>query len=737
MKIATYKPRLIFWEVTKGCNLRCIHCRATATELSSSNILPTTKALNILHAAPVAKVPDRNKLMHLLKELNSEAFAKLNQQFRLPAHFKLPSSDASMKKMLASEFQESFADNVKTFNPPLTDAQKQLLLASKGLSKSNLPPELQVIFDNIKNKTVADMQEMFGLPKDWDPETNKLEDGGEVKEEQPEEATSESELAWNGVQGSKANPKVRGKRLSSNRVILQDVGTVAPRDQKLGRQLINHAQEMVSHFAKFANKYLNGPDAIMLGNSMLIVSLALSNLRKLVYDVQVAEARLAEKNSRAQEDGGKTQTKIQHDKILKQRNDKPKEFFLFKIFDALGLHFLITPFKMLMWCIDMLTGGMISAIVKAAGCQPITENPLEVIGILTPAQAEKMDFVCQIIAMVAEMIISIIIMQPELVVGIIGMMTAEITAEVGATVARVAVQAAIKGVAEGAGEAVGEGAGKVGSEAAGATLKTAAKAGTEAGAKAGAETAGEVAKDTAQAAARKAVDEALDKIIDELEKQGLDPKLIKAIQKTMEKMIPEIVKGAAKQALKSGVRDATENAVEKTTEDIVNEGLEDIEKIVAKNAATKGFKAGARAFGKNALDVVKGKAGSVKDFFKGDNDFIQDISKTAAREARSAVSQSVMKYAKWIQIAQDVINGSLGTAANIVQGMQHMKQAELALELAKMEALIDNLGTDVKILQKSMKALQTGMTDMASWVNDINKQQSQYWQKMQIHFVAA
>ena len=30
-----FKPRLIFWEVTKGCNLRCIHCRATATELMS------------------------------------------------------------------------------------------------------------------------------------------------------------------------------------------------------------------------------------------------------------------------------------------------------------------------------------------------------------------------------------------------------------------------------------------------------------------------------------------------------------------------------------------------------------------------------------------------------------------------------------------------------------------------------------------------------------------------------
>src|SRR5215470_19800586 len=45
---AEFKPRLIFWEVTKGCNLRCIHCRATATELSSPTDLPTSKALDII-----------------------------------------------------------------------------------------------------------------------------------------------------------------------------------------------------------------------------------------------------------------------------------------------------------------------------------------------------------------------------------------------------------------------------------------------------------------------------------------------------------------------------------------------------------------------------------------------------------------------------------------------------------------------------------------------------------------
>ena len=41
-------PRLVFWEVTKGCNLRCVHCRATATELASPNDLPTALCLHII-----------------------------------------------------------------------------------------------------------------------------------------------------------------------------------------------------------------------------------------------------------------------------------------------------------------------------------------------------------------------------------------------------------------------------------------------------------------------------------------------------------------------------------------------------------------------------------------------------------------------------------------------------------------------------------------------------------------
>lgn len=42
------KPRLIFWELTKGCNLRCVHCRASATELSSPDDLSTQAAKAII-----------------------------------------------------------------------------------------------------------------------------------------------------------------------------------------------------------------------------------------------------------------------------------------------------------------------------------------------------------------------------------------------------------------------------------------------------------------------------------------------------------------------------------------------------------------------------------------------------------------------------------------------------------------------------------------------------------------
>src|SRR5579863_9937072 len=51
------KPRLVFWELTKGCNLRCIHCRASATELSSPSDLSTQAARDIIDEIATVSSP--------------------------------------------------------------------------------------------------------------------------------------------------------------------------------------------------------------------------------------------------------------------------------------------------------------------------------------------------------------------------------------------------------------------------------------------------------------------------------------------------------------------------------------------------------------------------------------------------------------------------------------------------------------------------------------------------------
>jgi heme b synthase len=43
-----YRPRLIFWELTTGCNLRCIHCRASATELMSPDDLSYKESCEVI-----------------------------------------------------------------------------------------------------------------------------------------------------------------------------------------------------------------------------------------------------------------------------------------------------------------------------------------------------------------------------------------------------------------------------------------------------------------------------------------------------------------------------------------------------------------------------------------------------------------------------------------------------------------------------------------------------------------
>ena len=56
-QVHQHKPRLIFWELTKGCNLRCVHCRASATELSAPSDLSTEAAREIIDQIAEVSTP--------------------------------------------------------------------------------------------------------------------------------------------------------------------------------------------------------------------------------------------------------------------------------------------------------------------------------------------------------------------------------------------------------------------------------------------------------------------------------------------------------------------------------------------------------------------------------------------------------------------------------------------------------------------------------------------------------
>ncbi|MBI2372235.1 MAG: radical SAM protein [Deltaproteobacteria bacterium] len=52
-----YTPRLIFWEVTKGCNLRCAHCRAEPLAFRPPEDLSTAAALRLIEAIAARAKP--------------------------------------------------------------------------------------------------------------------------------------------------------------------------------------------------------------------------------------------------------------------------------------------------------------------------------------------------------------------------------------------------------------------------------------------------------------------------------------------------------------------------------------------------------------------------------------------------------------------------------------------------------------------------------------------------------
>lgn len=126
------------------------------------------------------------------------------------------------------------------------------------------------------------------------------------------------------------------------------------------------------------------------------MNLEISAIRNAIQDAQEAAQNKEQATQKGQKDWSSAITN------LANATGNPAIEMLAKI--------AVDYIKTVMWVADIVTGGLITAICQAAGIEDLAENPLEIAGVLNAQQANIMNIVLQVVAMVVECAIG----QPEL-----------------------------------------------------------------------------------------------------------------------------------------------------------------------------------------------------------------------------------------------------------------------------------------------------------------------------------
>ncbi len=685
--------------------------------------------LETLHYNPKADVPDRAKLLNLLKELTSQSKQNTREEFNLPANFKFLPSSKQHEKMLNQQFDKGFKEQIDKVQPPLSPDQKASLLANSSLSSPTLSPDLKKILDKLKGETISEMKERYGLPQEWQPKA-KLgtlpTKNSSIKENAKADKGAKSEETEDTA-GISSDKRIPGSRFYSGKVNLGETQEVTPRDNQLAENVLNHFTEYQKNLTKWGNTYLNSQERMPMGDCMLAVSSALDRLRDNVYKSQIADTEMLDKTSKMQKENTNLQLLKQKEMMDKQKQDKPKECVIFKAIEIIipipSLSSLVIDrVKLDLWMVDILTGGMVTMITQAANIQPISENPLEMLGWISKDQAQWVDLACQIVVMVAEMVISALLAQPELVAAEVVEMTAAVS-EVAVEVALKAAEEAIKEAAE---QAVQQALKQGLKEGVGEGLKEGAEQGTKAITR---EAAEKIFKETFQKTMKEEVEKIIQQQLKEAAKEG--------------KKIDEL---AIRKGIDKGVKETIDKTAQKGVQRMIEEnGLE-----VAKETGIKGtFKSGVREVqgaAQKVMELQDKALNKLKEVLRLGKDDGDEVTKEMLKAAKKAAAKNTAK-GEWMTkmgkgldkavMIQDVLTSALQGVGQILQGVKSLKQADLTMTLAKLQADLDMLGTDMQILRKVASTLLDNVTQEASWINDINKQESQYWKNSNIRFISA
>jgi len=103
-------------------------------------------------------------LQAMTKAAKEAASAAISKEFGAPEGWQPDTSTANFNSTLEGAFAVNFLQNMNNIAPPLTDAQKQQLLQMLGTPQENIPADIKALFNQIKNMSMDQVVEMFGIP---------------------------------------------------------------------------------------------------------------------------------------------------------------------------------------------------------------------------------------------------------------------------------------------------------------------------------------------------------------------------------------------------------------------------------------------------------------------------------------------------------------------------------------------------------------------------------------------
>jgi len=311
-----------------------------------------------------------------------------------------------------------------------------------------------------------------------------------METDEPEEAQAAQGAA--NVQGTRPNERIRLRSFNSNP--LEGIGAAAPRDYTAGIKIVNYADSYTQAAGKFASKFVAGPEKPTYADLMLAISSSLDNMRETLFSCQISQSQgmktLAKIQEAIQLDKQKVQEIQQAKQLEEQRKateNAHKAGMVIQVLEvATALFFpginiflgptlltlaataqIITPLqglnqdvaKMTLWYIDTMTGGAVNQVAQMLRLGQLTLNPLVAMHVVGKQDAATCDMVCQMVYMVAEMALSIIACQPEMVAALVSKMAANVAEIAGKEAmevgAKAATEATAKVVAREAGAVVG------------------------------------------------------------------------------------------------------------------------------------------------------------------------------------------------------------------------------------------------------------------------------------------